>query len=299
MRHAGGTTVSEAACDISVRFHEPPADLAGLFTTFYRVEFTCPEGRVSDALHPEWSGLRFFDGACPETRVGEGPWLKDADFTAMGPSSLPIAFTIGTCCMWGVGLLPQGWATFMRAPACDFANRIYDGRKTEAFQPFAALADSLEFAASSELADLERIIAFFRSLRERSPAPDRRVKAIHEMLLDPELPDVAMLADRCGMNQRTMERLCRRYFGFPPKLLLRRQRFMRSLSKFMLDPSLGWIGALDSLYFDQSHFVRDCHTFLGMAPSEYAALDHPVLTAFMRERMKAHGSAVQTLDRPA
>ena len=63
-------------------------------------------------------------------------------------------------------------------------------------------------------------------------------------------------------------------------------------------PPLGWIGALDSLYFDQSHFVRDCHTFLGMAPSEYAAMDHPILAAFMRERMKAHGSAVQTLDKP-
>lgn len=290
--------MSEAACDISVRFHEPPADLAGLFTTFYRVEFTCPDGRVSDALQPEWSGLRFFDGACPQTRIGDGALLENADFTAMGPSSLPIAFTIGTCRMWGVGFLPQGWATFMQQPACDYANRIYDGRLAPAFQPFVSLADVLDFAEASELADLERITEFFRTLRERSPVPDRRIKAIHEMLLDPELPDVASMADRCGMNQRTMERLCRRYFGFPPKLLLRRQRFMRSLSKFMLDPSLGWIGALDSLYFDQSHFVRDCHTFLGMAPSEYAGMDHPVLTAFMRERMKAHGSAVQTLDRP-
>jgi methylphosphotriester-DNA--protein-cysteine methyltransferase len=95
-----------------------------------------------------------------------------------------------------------------------------------------------------------------------------------------------------------MERLCRKHFGFSPKLLLRRQRFMRSLAQFVLDPSLGWIGALDSLYFDQSHFVRDCRDFLGMAPSEYVAADHPVILGFMRERMRAHGSAVQTLDSP-
>lgn len=294
--------MSEVACDIAVRFHEPPADLAGCFTTFYRAEFHCPAGRVQDALQPEWGGVRFFDGARPSTRVGDGAWLENSDFTAMGPSSLATGFTIGTCRMWGVGFLPLGWATFMRTPASALANMVCDGRQTAPFNRLAPLADALAFDAAAEAADLERITAFFRELREAAPPPDRRpdrrIVAIHQMLLDPELPDVASMAERCGMNQRTMERLCRRHFGFPPKLLLRRQRFMRSLSRFMLDPSLGWIGALDSLYFDQSHFVRDCHTFLGMAPSEYAAMDHPVLTAFMRERMKAHGSAVQTLDRP-
>ena len=120
----------------------------------------------------------------------------------------------------------------------------------------------------------------------------------HEMLLDHELSEVGEMSARAGLGQRTLERVCRQAFGFPPKLLLRRQRFMRSLARFMMDPSLGWIGAMDSLYFDQSQFVRDCHTFLGMAPSEYAAMEHPILAAFMRERQRTHGSAVQTLDKP-
>nr|WP_240048877.1 helix-turn-helix domain-containing protein [Parerythrobacter lutipelagi] len=291
--------MTTATCDISVRFHEPPADMAALFTTFYRVEFHCPDGRVRDALQPEWGGLRFFDGQLPESRIGGGKWLRDADFTAMGPSSQPISFTLGSCSMWGVGFLPLGWATFMQQPASVLADRICDGRSNDAFQHFQPLADELSFDAQSEQQDVALIEGFFREMQVNAPDPDHRIRAIHQMLLDPELPTVASMADRCGMNQRTMERLCRKYFGFPPKLLLRRQRFMRSLTKFMLDPSLGWIGALDSLYFDQSHFVRDCHTFLGMAPSEYAAMDHPILTAFMRERMKAHGSAVQTLDKPA
>ena len=286
------------ACEISVRFHEPPADLAGLFTTFYRADFDCPGGRVEDALQPEWGGMRFFAGDYPESRIGDGPTLAGTDFSAMGPSSQPIAFKLGTCSMWGIGLLPMGWAAFMNVPASDLANRIYDGRKQADFARFAALTDSLEFGPAAEDRDRDRIIEFFRNMRQAGPEPDPRIRAIHQMLLNPELPNVSSMAEQCGMNQRTMERVCRKHFGFPPKLLLRRQRFMRSLSKFMLDPSLGWIGALDSLYFDQSHFVRDCHTFLGMAPSEYAAMDHPILAAFMRERMKAHGSAVQTLDKP-
>jgi transcriptional regulator GlxA family with amidase domain len=106
------------------------------------------------------------------------------------------------------------------------------------------------------------------------------------------------LAARAGLGQRTLERLCARHFGFSPKLLLRRQRFMRSLAQFMLDPSLNWIGALDGQYHDQAQFVRDFHDFMGVSPSTYAACPHPVLEMFMRERMRIAGSAVQTTDRP-
>ena len=60
---------------------------------------------------------------------------------------------------------------------------------------------------------------------------------------------------------------------------VRRQRFLRSLSQYMLDPSLRWLGTLDWQYHDQSHFVRDFRRFMGMSPSAYAKLDKPLLTA--------------------
>jgi len=66
----------------------------------------------------------------------------------------------------------------------------------------------------------------------------------------------------------------------------------------MLDPSLKWVGAMDSSYHDQAQFVRDFREFMGISPSEYASTPHPVLERFMRERMKAHGAPVQTLDKP-
>jgi methylphosphotriester-DNA--protein-cysteine methyltransferase len=109
---------------------------------------------------------------------------------------------------------------------------------------------------------------------------------------------VTELVEQVGTSQRTVERLCHRHFGFSPKLLLRRQRFMRSLAQFMLDPSLKWIGAMDSSYHDQAQFVRDFHEFMSMTPREYAAMPHPILDKFMHERARIHGAAVQTLDRP-
>ncbi len=285
-------------CEIAVRFHEPPDDLKRFFTSFYRADFVCPDGPVHDALQPEWGGLRFFDRAGIVTSIGGDEPVSGTDFAAMGPSSLPVEFTLPTVAMWGLGLLPLGWATFMSAPASTMANRVFDGRNEPAFQRFVPLADALSCAPCDEAADLARIVRFFRRETPRKAPEDPRVQAIHAVLVDPQLSGVAEMVARTGLNQRTLERICRRVFGFPPKKLLRRQRFMRSLAQFMLDPALGWVGAIDTLYVDQSHFVRDCHEFLGMTPSEYAVQDHPVIAAFMRERMRVHGSAAQTLDLP-
>ena len=80
---------------------------------------------------------------------------------------------------------------------------------------------------------------------------------------------VTQLVEQVGTSQRTVERLCHRHFGFSPKLLLRRQRLMRSLAQFMLDPSLKWIGAMDGQYHDQAQFVRDFKQFMGMSPRQY------------------------------
>ena len=283
---------------MKVTFYEPPDDLERFFTTFYCVEVDPGTGgKIRDSLHPEWAGLRIFSGDCPQSRIG-GRALSGADCVVTGPSSLPLEFSIGATRFWGVGILPLGWATFVGQPADEFANTVIDARRQDEFAHFAGLADDLGLPALGERQQLAIICKFFRDEARRCTKEDPRISAIHAMLLDAQLPQVSEMAERCGLNQRTMERLCRKHFGFSPKLLLRRQRFMRSLAQFVLDPSLGWIGALDSLYFDQSHFVRDCRDFLGMAPSEYVAADHPVILGFMRERMRVRGSAVQTLDAP-
>ena len=287
----------DAACEITVRFHEPPADLASCFTTFYRADFDVAGGTVSDALQPEWGGIRFFSGKNPRSSIGDGP-THSSPMPAQGPTTQPIHFEVGTCSFWGIGFLPLGWATFMDAPAHEMANRTFDGRSEPAFARFVPLADRLTADPAKEKKEFESIVRFFREEIDRNAADGDRILAIHETLLDPDVTDVASMAARTGLSQRTLERIARRAFGFPPKLLLRRQRFMRSLAQFMADPSKGWINAMDETYFDQSQFVRDCHAFLGMAPSEYAAQDHPVLSAFMRERQRAHGAAVQTLDKP-
>ncbi len=283
---------------ISVRFHAPPEDLRRFFTTFYLTEFDLPPGEaIEDSLHPEWAGLRLFDGPAPESWI-DGAQPVRARFSVTGPTSRAVNFRLGSTRFWGIGLLPLGWAQFANGPAADCANRIGDGLIMPAFAPFRELWDRLYQGQPNELAELARIIAFFRARAAPLHRDAARIAAIHGALIDPEIATVAELAEHVGAQQRTVERLCLRAFGFPPKLLLRRQRIMRSIAQFMLDPSLKWIGSIDSHYHDQAQFVRDFKEFMGVTPREYAAQPHPVLLTFMRERARIAGAAVQTLDKP-
>jgi AraC-like DNA-binding protein len=282
-----------------VRFYPPPEDLRGCFTSFYVTELDPGEdGLLRDCLHPEWAGMRFFTPDGPDAWMDDGQRIEAVRFQAAGPTLHPIHFAMPKTRMWGFGFLPLGWARFVRLSAAELANKLCDGDVHPFCEPFRPLAASLFGPEPDEAAELERIITFFRDFRAYPLPEEKRIVAIHAALVDPEVVTVADLVDRVAASQRTVERLCHRHFGFSPKLLLRRQRFMRSLSQFMLDPSLKWIGAMDQNYHDQAQFVRDFREFMGISPREYSSQPHPVLDRFLHERLKAHGAPVQTLDKP-
>jgi len=280
------------------RFHPPPERFEGCFTTFYHLDLdTGGGGEVEDYLQPEWGNVRFFAGACPVAEIGSSR-VEGTRFTATGPSSLPCRFRLGTSRMWGIGFLPRGWARFIDADAYDCANVVCDGESHPAFARFAPLAEIL-CDPEAGLDEQYAAILEWSDVLMRPSRDEAKIVRVHDALVSGDCVSVAALADASGMSTRTLERVCRRYFGFAPKLLMRRQRFMRSLTAFMLREGSRWTEAMDRDYHDQAQFTREFRQFMTMNPSDYAALDHPILSAFMEARAKIWGSAAQTLDRPA
>lgn len=284
---------------LRARFFAPPAELAGCFTSFYLLEVELEDGGcVEDHLHPEWGNLRFFLGPAPEARILGGGALADTPFTATGPSSRPTHFRLPSTRLWGVGLLPLGWAKFVAVPARSLADTLNDGLRHPAFAAFVPLYEALTRAPADDEEQAGIIGDFFLS-RDRPVREAAKIAAVHEALVDPEVRIPAELADRAAITSRTLERLCDRHFGFSPQLLIRRQRMMRTLSAFMLAERTTWSRAIDLHYTDHAHFTHEFQAFMRMSPSEYAMLDHPILRAFMAERARVLGSPVQTLDRPS
>jgi len=285
------------APDIESRFFAPPPEFEGCFTTFYRMTLTLPaDTLMSDYMQPEWASIRFFSGARPIARMGDEQ-LSNARYAATGASSKPAHFTIGSTRMWGIGILPLGWARLFDTDAGNLANQMFDGDENALFARFSPLADIL---CDDTIPDDKQFFAIAEAMRAamRPHRDEKRILRVHSALLKKELKTVADLADRSGMNMRSLERLCHRHFGFSPKLLMRRQRFVRSLTTFMLDSGGIWTEAMDAHYHDQAQFSREFTLFMDMRPSEYAALDHPFMKSFVTARARTLGSAAQTLDPP-
>lgn len=281
-----------------MRFFAPPADLASCFTTFYRLEVDLPPGEVvEDWLQPEWANLRFFAENAPTAELPDGPRIDGVRFQATGPSSCPTHFTLGRTRMWGIGMFPLGWARFIGVDAHVHANTIADGEASPVFARFAPLCEKLCTRGHTDEEQFAMLTDFFRKLAG-PPRDQRRIQQVHEVMVDPGLLQVEEFARKCGLSKRTLERVCARHFGFSPRLLLRRQRLMRSLAAFMLEPKASWSDVIDRHYHDQSHFVHEFHAFMRCTPSEYAAHPHPVMSAFMVERKRVWGSPAQTLDQP-
>ena len=288
-----------AGSSVNLRFALPSARLRPFVTTYYFTEAVCSprEPWLEDHLHPEWGNIRFFSGNAPDAAIGTTA-VSGARFVATGPSALPCRFTLGPVRMWGVGFLPLGWSRFFDADASACANMICDGTAHPAFARFSGLTDALcDPEATMDEQFNALVVAMTRAMRPNRDEP--RIARVHAALVGGDYASVHDLADACAMSIRTLERVCMRYFGFAPKLLLRRQRFMRSLATFMLHRGRPWTEAMDAHYHDQAQFTREFREFMTMNPSEYAAREHPILTSFMEARAKAWGSAAQTLDPPA
>lgn len=279
-------------------FHPPPAQFAGCFTSFYQLKLDISDGGVvEDYLQPEWANLRFFGGSCPTAQIGRRR-LSDARFVVTGPSSLACKFSVGSASMWGIGLLPLGWARLIESDAFSYRDTLFDGTRDRIFTKF----DSLSSTLCDPRAPCEEQLVAINDMMETLMRPSRdedKIVRVHDALVNGDHFAVAALADACAMSVRTLERVCRRYFGFTPKRLMRRQRFTRSLISFMLHRGDAlWTEAMDEEYHDQAQFTREFTEFMTMTPSKYAGLDHPILTSFIEARARVWGSAAQALDQP-
>lgn len=285
------------SADIRLQIIRPPRDLAPYITAYYRTETTSGE-MVEDRLPPEGANLRIGMGKVYEAAIGDAPLREVPDAVLSGPTSQVTRLRIGQGAFWGVGLLPLGFAKFIGVSTKDHADRFSDAAEEEALDPLRGVIDHLTTSAGDVDRDLAVMNASFRALLAKPLAQHEAIVRTHAAILSDRFTNVAALASHLGASTRTLERFACRYFGFTPKLLLRRQRFLRSLAKFMVDPSMKWIHSLDSHYHDQAQFVREFKHFMMMRPSAYAAMPHPIALTAARARQMALGEPMQILHDP-
>ena len=174
-------------------------------------------------------------------------------------------------------LSPADWHGWLQIDASSHADRVgllpdMLANSAHEVMRFAQRADSPQHADSKSLAALQIEVWLEESINRAGQGDDHRlITLIDRAIRDPEVMTAQDLCLRTGLNHPRQARICKQTFGFTPKLLLCRERFLRSFISICALPRGAWAEAIDPAYVDQSHFIRDAHRFLGMCPSDYLA----------------------------
>ncbi|WP_435418983.1 helix-turn-helix domain-containing protein [Parerythrobacter aurantius] len=282
---------------LRLRLSSVAPDLAPYISSLYRTEVDA-ETVIEDWLPPEEANLRTGSAETYTAAIGTAPLAKVPANILSGATDRVTHLRVAGGRFWGIGLTPAGWARFIDQPADGMANRFADTAACALDPSLPAMLATLrhEIDDMEQAADL--VAQTFRPLLARRRPVEARVQAVHLHIVSEDIASAAELAEAVNMTDRTLGRFCKRHFGFSPGALLRRQRFLRSLGKYMLDPSLRWINSLDPNYWDQAQFIRDFRAIMHMTPSEYAGLSHPVVGAAVAVTSAGAGVAMQALFHP-
>ncbi|HVY88123.1 MAG TPA: helix-turn-helix domain-containing protein, partial [Hyphomonadaceae bacterium] len=79
---------------------------------------------------------------------------------------------------------------------------------------------------------------------------------------------ISDLAAASGLSASQFQRRFAAEVGMAPKLYARTIRFDRAVTARREEPGRSWTDIIhDFGYFDQAHFIRECHAFAGLAPT--------------------------------
>ena len=123
--------------------------------------------------------------------------------------------------------------------------------------------------SASPMSSCARCGARAPSRRSTSPA-----SSMHGLPARAILRSMRLIAE-LGVSARQVERLTKRIYGAPPKLLARKYRSLRAAS-LIGTSQLHWSEAAGDAFFDQSHFIRDFKRFTGLTPSQFQNDPPPV-----------------------
>lgn len=195
----------------------------------------------------------------------------------------------------GINLTAIGVARLFRIDLATYRDRVVP---LDTLLPASEVEALVGQLAASDLGPAVKPILdrFLGPLLATSHRLEADMKGIAALLVDPAVKNLRTEAAALGISPKKLERLSSRYFGFPPGLLIRRARLLRSIVAIILAGPPYDMTRADLTYHDHSHFTKDAHRFLGMTPLQFLKLPITALEAVLRARSIVHGNAIAALD---
>lgn len=269
----------------AIRFERPAEPLQHLIPAYAVMDsdITVFKGTGSWML-PGWAQIWIILAEAPiASKIRNRRYAPLGQAILYGPTSQAIDISAQGGVSVAIEISPLAWARFFDVSAEDCRDRI---TPLAELWPAAWVDDLIaRLHASDRALDVKGILDDFLLSHLPPPNPiEQRVEAAMRALADPTLNESSEVAERVGLSAQTLLRLCRRYFGYGPKQLMRRARFLNALIELMLGDGLPDFSHPPTGYHDVPHFIRDGKGFLGMTPRRFLAIHTPYLYAAMRAR---------------
>jgi AraC-like DNA-binding protein len=266
---------------VGLRYFQPARELRDLVSSYYLFHALMP--RVQDSTRADFAQIRFMLAGRGDYTFADGEASRTATVSLVGPTMAPVRFAVdGPLIVFGISLMPAGWAALVRDDASRYADSAEDA--TAVFG--SLLEEALDAMRCAHSAG--RMVAIANALMRALAGRARETPLWFTRLTDSWLmgassPRVDELVAASSMSARQIERLAGRIYGAPPKLLARKYRALRSAS-LLGSGMVSWQEAAGDAYYDQSHFIREIKQFTGLTPSRLIQNASPVTRLTLRRR---------------
>lgn len=268
---------------ITLDYASPDESLRGHLSLFYDFHADVPV--FEDKERADHAQFRFLLAGTNGTYTfHDGHVAKGATVQIVGPTTGPCYSRIdGPVHVFGVGLLPSGWAHLLDFEASLLLNRAIDA--CDLFGPdLLGVAEQIRRAGS-----IDERVKIGNALAHQLIAGGRGAAAafaftrvVDDWLASSPSPDVDELVRVLGLSRRQVERNCKRYYGSPPKVLSRKYRALKAAIALAKGEAAA-ADLLDDGFYDQSHFIREIKQFTGVTPKRIIE-DLPTLATLTLKR---------------
>ena len=271
------------------RYFRPREDIGDFVSSYYSVSFD--EG-MSDVMRAEIANVRFLVKGSLITDIGGEPAEYSCRLALLcGPThrASNISFSKG-CHVFGAAVTPLGWARLFDVDASDLADQVVP---LDAYLGGAqAKLAKRVFSASDDEARVAACDRLFASMADHEkPINQHFLDEVTAWITSPESNELSDLLERFELSTRQVERLSKKYFGCPPKMLHRKFRALTSANRLVWNDLNDWREVASTHYYDQPHFIREFKHFNGRTPSEFINGAHLLVRATLQERLQiAHQS---------
>lgn len=267
----------------SMRYHSPAPPLRRQISSYYVVEIG--PGRITDVMRAELPNVRFLIRGASDLTWPDGSVRRGLGASLFGPRCLPLGMVLeGPALVFGAGIMSDGWLRFFGVDSDEMADAMLPLEDVAGSAARSALCRMQNGVTDQDL--VAAADAFFLSMARRQAVRQDIGfgMLVEDWLVRGSPGGVDALIGVADRSARQVERLCRRTYGAPPKLLMRKYRALRAAVQISVDPDARWFDVAGEDFYDQSHFIREFRTFVGMTPTQFAANGAAVMSHSIRLR---------------